>query len=132
MGSRLSPPKKVFVTRNIHDKTLKKWPKTSWRGCPAIGVLGIDARKLGPYRSKLCMQTTYPDVGRSHYLKPHLKSVRFVSALCCLSFPKCTGCSTPMMAEEETGTDLLTHPQERNLSELVTMEDEPSYLDDQS
>ncbi|MCG8448328.1 MAG: hypothetical protein MI725_01955 [Pirellulales bacterium] len=92
-GQSFVAAEKVFVTRNVHDKTLRKWPKTSWRNCPAIGVLGINANKLGQYRSKLCQQTTYPEVGRSHYLKPHLKNVRFVSALCCLSFPNCPNCA---------------------------------------
>ena len=79
----------IFVTRNCHDRTLKKWPKTSWTGRMAIGVTGVNANRLGQYRSKLCQQTTYPENRTSHYLKPHLRNTRFVAALCCLSFPKC-------------------------------------------
>ncbi|MCH2115826.1 MAG: hypothetical protein MK171_13070 [Pirellulales bacterium] len=86
-GQSFVAAEKILVTRNVHDKTLKKWPKTSRRGCAAIGVKGINANRLGEYQNKLCQQTTYPEVGRSHYLKPHLNNVRFVSALCCLSFP---------------------------------------------
>ncbi len=88
-GQAFVAAEKIFVTRNINDRTLKKWPKTSWRGRRAIGVLGVNANCLGEHRSKLCQQTMSSDVGTSHYLKPHLKSVRFVSALCCLSFPDC-------------------------------------------
>lgn len=135
-GQSFVSAEKIFVTRNCHDKTLKKWPKTSWRGCPAIGVTGINANRLGMYRSKLCMQTTYPDVGRSHYLKPHLDSVRFVSALCCLSFPQCVGCSP--MAETEPEMDLeeeivapvqfLDEAEEDELSELAELCEEDSLM----
>ncbi len=88
-GQTFVASEKVFVTRNIHDRTLKKWPNTSWTGRRATGVTGVNANGLGEHRSKLCQQTMYPDVGTSHYLKPHLKSARFVSALCCLSFGNC-------------------------------------------
>jgi len=88
-GQTFVAAEKVFVTRNIKDRTLKKWPKTSWTGRRAIGVLGVNAHCLGEHRNKLCQQTMTSDVGTSHYLKPYLKSVRFVSALCCLSFPAC-------------------------------------------
>ena len=100
-GQAFVSAEKVFVTRNSRDKTLKKWPNTSWGNCPAIGVKGINAKKLGQYRSKLCQQTTYPEVGRSHYLKPHLDNVRFISALCCLSFPNCQNCVPPMATTKE-------------------------------
>lgn len=88
-GQAFVSGEKIFVTRNINDRTLKKWPDTSLRGRRAIGVLGVNANCLGEHRSKLCQLTMSADVGTSHYLKPHLKSVRFVSALCCLSFPDC-------------------------------------------
>lgn len=93
-GQTFVAAEKVYVTRNINDRTLKKWPKTSWRCCKAIGVLGVNANRLGSSCNKLCQQTMTSDVGTSHYLTPHLKSVKFVAALCCLSFPECTGCST--------------------------------------
>ncbi len=91
-GQAFVAAEKVYITRNLRDKTLKKWPKISYRGCLALGVTGINARCLGQYRHKLCQQTMTSDVGRSHYIKPHLKSTKFVSALCCLSFPKCIAC----------------------------------------
>ncbi len=87
-GQTFVSAEKVYVTRNIKDRTLKKWPKTSWRCKKAIGVLGVNANRLGVYRNKLCQQTMTDDVGTSHYLTPHLKSVKFVAALCCLSFPQ--------------------------------------------
>ena len=91
-GQAFVASERIFVTRNIRDKTLKKWPKVSLRGCPAIGSIGVNARKLGQYRPKLCQKTMTEDVNRSHYLKPHLKSTKFVRALCCLSFPSCQPC----------------------------------------
>lgn len=99
-GQAFVAAEKIFVTRNIKDSTLKKWPKTSWCGKRAIGVIGVNANRLGVYRDKLCQQTMTVDVGKSHYLKPHLKSVRFVAALCCLSFPQCNTCS-PLAASEQ-------------------------------
>ena len=115
-GQSFVSAEKVFVTRNVHDKTLKKWPKTSWRNCPAIGVKGINANRLGEYRSKLCQQTTYPENGRSHYLKPHLDNVRFVSALCCLSFQNCTNC-VPMAAKDVPLPD--EQPTDEQLAEVA-------------
>jgi len=105
-GQAFVAAEKIYVTRNVKDRTLKKWPKTSWRCKQAIGVLGVNANCLGEYRSKLCQQTMTADVGTSHYLKPHLKSVRFVSSLCCLSFPTCQGSSmtesSPQVPIDET------------------------------
>ncbi len=92
-GQSFVAAEKVFNTRNIHDRTLRKWPRTSWRGCEAIGKVGINANRLGGYRHKLCQMTTHPEVGSSHYLGPHLqKNARFVNALCCLSYG-CCSCS---------------------------------------
>ncbi len=90
-GQAFVAAEKIFVTRNFKDKTLKKWSRVSLRGCPAIGSIGVNAHKLGEYRTKLCQQTMTQDVGRSHYLKPHLKSTQFVRSLCCLSFSSCQG-----------------------------------------
>ena len=90
---------KVFVTRNINDSTLDKWPDISFRGKQAIGVTGLNARCLGQYRHKLCQVTLTEDVGRWHYLKFHLKSTRFVSMLCCLSFPECAECAMAKMGK---------------------------------
>jgi len=100
-GQAFVTGEKIFVTRNCHDKTLRKWPKTSWRGRQAIGLTGMRASCLGQYRDKLCQQTTYPENGRSHYLGPHLKNARFVSALCCLSFGNCESCGKGEPAEEK-------------------------------
>ena len=104
-GQSFIAGEKIFVTRNCNDKTLKKWPKTSWRGRQAIGVTGINARCLGVYRPKLCQQTVWPEVGKSHYLKPHLRTSRFVAALCCLSFPKCSSCNASEVPTPVAETD---------------------------
>ena len=109
-GQAFVAAEKVYVTRNIKDSTLKNWHKISWRCCPAIGKTGINARRLGQYRHKLCQQTMTVDVGKSHYLNPHLKSYRFVRALCCLSFPSCQNCQPtdmPMPGEltQDTSAD---------------------------
>jgi hypothetical protein len=103
----------VYVTRNIRDKTLDNWPKVSFWGRPAIGVTGINANCLGVYRPKLCQQTLTSDVGRSHYMGPHLESDRFIASLCCIAFPACTaedGCPLAMAtdgsASEPTDGDL--------------------------
>jgi len=101
-GQTFVAGEKIFVTRNINDRTLKKWPKTSWRGRRAIGVLGVNVNCLGAHRDKLCQLTMSSDVGTSHYLKPHLQSTRFVSALCCLSFPACQQC---LLAKTDNETE---------------------------
>ena len=88
-GQAMVAVEKALVTRNIRDSTLKLWKKRiSYRGCPAIGVTGINANRLGQYSNKLCQITMTSDVRRSHYLDPHLNSRRMMSLLCCLSFPQ--------------------------------------------
>jgi len=97
-GQAFVAGEKIFVTRNIRDSTLKKWPNTSWRGRQALGRTGVNANCLGEHRSKLCQQTMTSDVGKSHYLKPHLKSARFMSTLCCLAFSAVGSC--PSVGED--------------------------------
>ena len=87
-GQAMVAVDKALITRNIRDKTLKIWKKISYRGCPAIGVTGLNARRLGQYSNKLCQITMTSDVRRSHYLEPHLNSTRMMSMLCCLAFPQ--------------------------------------------
>jgi hypothetical protein len=111
-GQAFVAAEKIFVTRNCHDKTLKKWPKTSWHNREAIGYIGVNANCLGKYRSKLCQQTTYPENGRSHYLKPHLKNTRFVAALCCLSFGTCNKCGNNSSPAESMEPDPASVPDE--------------------
>ncbi len=85
-GQAFVAVEKIYITRNFRDSTLRKWSKVSLRGCPAIGSVGVNAHKLGPHRHKLCQQTMTQDVRRSHYLRLHLKSTRFLHTLCGLSF----------------------------------------------
>ncbi len=120
-GQSFIAGEKIFITRNCHDKTLKKWPRTGSRtGRQAIGVTGINANCLGEYRPKLCQQTMYPEVGRSHYLKPHLRTSRFVSALCCLSFPNCSQCiSSPSVAQDSSPVDNDCHRTAEEQPELL-------------
>ena len=103
-GQAFVAAEKVFNTRNIHDRTLKKWPRYSWRNCQAIGHVGINARKLGKYRHKLCQQTTWPENRTSHYQGPHLKNQRFVNALCCLAFGNCKSCTKDAEPAEDVDT----------------------------
>ncbi|HEX6962527.1 MAG TPA: hypothetical protein VF175_11715, partial [Lacipirellula sp.] len=86
-GQSFIAAEKVFVTRNRIDSTLERWPDISWRGRKAIGTTGIDANCLGEHAHKLCQQTLTDDVEESHYIEPHLESERFMSMLCCISFP---------------------------------------------
>ena len=107
-GQAFVAAEKFYITRNCRDKTLDSWPKVSFRGRPALGVTGINANRLGQYRHKLCQQTLTSDVGRSHYLKPHLKSNRFVRTLCCISFPQCEACVAPGATSASSTPDAKT------------------------
>jgi hypothetical protein len=108
-GQAFVAAEKIYVTRNIKDSTLKNWHKVSWRCCPAVGKLGVNANRLGENRHKLCQQTMTIDVGKSHYLNPHLKSVRFVRALCCLSFPECQNCDTTADAADPAEDEVVSN-----------------------
>lgn len=92
-GQSFVAAEKVLNTRNANDSTLDNWPKVSLRGRKAIGVTGINANLLGQYNSKLCQITMSCDVGRSHYIEPHMNSARLVHALCCFAFPECAACA---------------------------------------
>ena len=94
---------KLWLTRNAIDKTLKKWPKVSLRGRMALGVTGLNTDLLGEYASKLCQLTMTADVGKSHYIDPHLKSGRFVSMLCCFAFPECAACAAAQLQAAQHG-----------------------------
>jgi hypothetical protein len=85
-GQAFVAAEKIMSTFNCHDRTLRKWPKTSWRGCEALGYVGMNAGRLGQYRHKFCQVNTYPENGTSHYLGPHLENPRFMSAYCCTAF----------------------------------------------
>jgi hypothetical protein len=91
-GQSFIAAEKVYVTRNCRDSTLERWPEISLRCKKAIGVTGIDANCLGEHAHKLCQHTLTGDVGKSHYIGPHLESKRFMSALCCIAFPACLEC----------------------------------------
>lgn len=102
-GQAFVAAEKVYVTRNCRDSTLKNWPKISLRGRKAMGVTGINANNLGQYASKLCQHTMTGEVGKSHYITPHLESRRFMAALCCFTFPACLECVQGKVAQ--TGDD---------------------------
>ncbi|HMO85690.1 MAG TPA: hypothetical protein PKC18_12320, partial [Lacipirellulaceae bacterium] len=79
------------------------WPDVSYRGRKAVGVTGINGHALGQFESKLCQITMTCDVGRSHYIKPHMASSRLVNLLCCFAFPECMAClEAPATAGTET------------------------------
>jgi hypothetical protein len=88
-GMSFIAAEKVFNTRNRRDSTLKNWHQVSLRCRPAIGYVGINPACLGEHAHKLCQMTTTAEVGKSHYISPHLDSNRFMAALCCFAFPKC-------------------------------------------
>ena len=93
-GQSFIAAEKVYNTRNCLDSTLKRWPDISFRGRKAIGVTGINANCLGEHAHKLCQHTLTADVGKSHYIQPHMESGRFMNALCCIAFPACLDCVT--------------------------------------
>jgi hypothetical protein len=104
-GQSFVAAEKVLNTRNANDSTLRRWPDVSLRGAKAIGVTGINANLLGQYSSKLCQITMSADVGKSHYIEPHMDSARLVNALCCFAFPECAACAngtaTPTTASKD-------------------------------
>ncbi len=86
-GQSFASVETFYTTYNDRDSTLKRWPIHSFRGQEAAGYTGICAARLGPYAHKLFQQKLTEDVGKSHYIKPHLASERMVSAICNTAFP---------------------------------------------
>ena len=103
-GCAFIAAEKVYNTRNCMDSTLKGWPKISMCGRPAVGVTGINANNLGEHAHKLCQHTLTGDVGKSHYIEPHLASGRFMNALCCIAFPACIDCLNGATSPGGAGT----------------------------
>ena len=97
---------KIFTTFNCHDRTLKKWPKTSWRGCQALGYVGMSGRRLGANQHKLCQLNTYPENKTSHYLGPHLENPRFLRTLCCIAYGGTSAGTPTVAAKNNIGTEL--------------------------
>jgi hypothetical protein len=58
---------------------------------------------LGQYTNKLCQITMSCDVGKSHYIEPHMNSARLVNALCCFAFPECLNCVKEQQAAKAGG-----------------------------
>jgi hypothetical protein len=102
-GQSFVAAEKVLNTRNCRDSTLDNWPKVSLRGRKAIGVTGINANLLGQYANKLCQITMTADVGKSHYIKPHMGSARLVNLLCCFAFPECAACANGLPTASADG-----------------------------
>lgn len=86
-GQSFAPVEIVYSTYNDRDTILKRWPIHSSRGQEAAGYIGICAASLGPYSHKLLQQRLTEDVGKSHYMEPHLASERMITAICNLAFP---------------------------------------------
>jgi pimeloyl-ACP methyl ester carboxylesterase len=115
-GQAFVAAEKVLNTRNATDKTLDNWPQVSFRGRKAIGVTGINANVLGQYTNKLCQITMTADVGRSHYIEPHMSSSRLVNAICCFAFPECTACAN---AAATAKVEAQTPPAETPMAEAA-------------
>jgi hypothetical protein len=86
-GQTFAASELFYTTYNDRDSTLKRWPKYSFRGQEAAGYTGICASRLGPYAHKLFQQKLTEDVGKSHYIRPHLASDRMIAAVCATAFP---------------------------------------------
>lgn len=86
--SALVAVEKLHTTFNTNDATLRRWPTLSFRGQEAVGYTGICAARLGENEHKLIQQNMTPEVGRSHYLKPHLASDRMVATICEIAFER--------------------------------------------
>ncbi|MFN3193630.1 MAG: hypothetical protein ACE361_24165 [Aureliella sp.] len=80
------PVERIHTTFSTKDATLKRWPTHSFRGQQAMGYTGICTSRLGENAYKICQQKLDEDVGRSHYMKPHLASFQMISALCQTAF----------------------------------------------
>lgn len=112
-GQAFVAAEKILSTFNCHDRTLRKWPKTgSLRGMQALGFSGMSAGRLGQFRHKFIQLNTYPENGRSHYLGPHLKNPRFLSAYCRIAFGGITS-GVPVTADKiDLGKELVDAAQE--------------------
>jgi hypothetical protein len=135
-GQAFVAAEKIMSTFNCHDKTLKKWPKTSWHGRQALGYVGMNGGRLGQYRHKFTQINTYPENGKSHYLKQHLENPRFLSAYCCIAFGGITS-GTPTTAQKiDLGKELAEAAQEESVTKAPAKkviaskkEDEPTLAE---
>lgn len=85
-GHALDAVQLFYLTYNDRDATLKRWPSLSLRGQQAAGYTGICASRLGVNSCKLVQDRLTEDVKRSHYIRPHLESVKMMSSLCKTAF----------------------------------------------
>jgi hypothetical protein len=128
-GQAFVAAEKIMSTFNCHDRTLRKWPKSgSLRGMQALGFSGMSAGRLGQYRPKFIQINTYPENGRSHYLGPHLKNPRFLSAYCCTSFGGITSGVPVVSSKVDLSTENVP-PAPAIQSAPAKKEDEPTLAE---
>ncbi len=129
-GQSFAPIETFYTTYNDRDATLKRWPTHSFRGQEALGYTGMCASRLGPYSHKLFQQKLTEDVGKSHYIKPHLASERMISAICNTAFPanesracNCLHCTSQPV---NLPAELNQHPVSTPMIDQLESESSPS------
>ncbi len=75
-----------YTTFNDTDSTLKRWPTHSFRCQEALGYVGLCIPRLGENAHKVKQERLTEDVGKSHYIKPHLASCQMVNSISQLAF----------------------------------------------
>lgn len=85
-GKALVAADGFYTTYNDTDSTLKRWPTHSFRGQQAIGYVGLCISRLGENAYKVSQERLTEDVGKSHYITPHLASCQMVNSICKLAF----------------------------------------------
>jgi hypothetical protein len=74
-GAAFKAADRVVVLFNPRDRTLKFWPKVSFRGAQAISKSGMASPwRLGEDRAKLEQYTTTGEVGGKHRFKVHFQA----------------------------------------------------------
>jgi hypothetical protein len=115
----LDAVEKLYTTFSERDATLKRWPTHSFRGQQAIGYTGMCIAGAGENAYKIRQDRLTDDVGRSHYITPHLESHTMVNALCEMTFETSIGGSS------QRGTGGRIFP---GASELNRIIDSPATL----
>ena len=83
-----------YTTYNNTDSTLKRWPNHSFRCQEALGYVGLCTSRLGENAHKVRQDRLTEDVGKSHYITPHLASCQMVNAICQMAFESKACCNT--------------------------------------
>ena len=127
-GQSFVAAEKIYVTRNVRDRTLSGWPNISYRGRKAIGITGLNRDCLGQYGHKLCQMHAPRSIRRQHRFRTYLESDKIVGTICCFAIPGCYGCQSASEGDSAEEVQVQTAADHEQKTEELPPENLPALM----